>query len=92
MPDNIKEQLLRVTNIFTFDMAHALNGYDGPCKNIHGHTYHLSVTIKGNIIHDIGNSKNGMVLDFTDLKVIDVDVLKTYIFDAGLIDAQLNVK
>ena len=27
---------IRVTKVFTFDMAHALFGYDGPCKNIHG--------------------------------------------------------
>jgi len=59
-------------------MAHALYGYDGPCKNIHGHTYVLSVTLKGKVIEEINHPKNGMVIDFTDLKkrvkeqVIDV--------------------
>ncbi|MCC6186919.1 MAG: 6-carboxytetrahydropterin synthase, partial [Chitinophagaceae bacterium] len=40
----MQQQKVRVTKQFTIDMAHALFGYDGPCKNIHGHTYHLSVT------------------------------------------------
>jgi len=59
-------------------MAHALYGYDGPCKNIHGHTYVLSVTLKGKITEQVNHPKNGMVIDFSDLKkkvkqqVIDV--------------------
>jgi 6-pyruvoyltetrahydropterin/6-carboxytetrahydropterin synthase len=51
-------------------MAHALYGYDGACKNIHGHTYKLSVTIKGIPVDNKKNSKNGMVIDFTDLKAL----------------------
>ncbi len=75
---------LRVTKKFTFDMAHALYGYDGPCKNIHGHTYHLYVTLKGKPISNSKDSKNGMVHDFTDLK----DVVKEKIisrFDHALV-------
>lgn len=62
------DQTIRVTKKFTFDMAHALLGYDGPCKNIHGHTYVLSVTLKGKVIRQNNHPKNGMVLDFGDLK------------------------
>ncbi|MGM5630429.1 6-carboxytetrahydropterin synthase [Apibacter raozihei] len=62
--------MIRLTKIFTFETAHALWGYDGKCKNVHGHSYKLYVTIKGNPIDDIHNSKNGMVMDFGDLKVI----------------------
>ena len=51
-------------------MAHALYGYDGPCKNIHGHTYHLSVTLMGKPIMDNNDVKLGMVIDFGDLKKI----------------------
>lgn len=63
-------QQVRVTKKFTFDMAHALYGYDGPCKNIHGHTYHLSVTLMGKPIQDNSDVKLGMVVDFGDLKKI----------------------
>jgi 6-pyruvoyltetrahydropterin/6-carboxytetrahydropterin synthase len=66
----ITRQRVRVTKRFTIDMAHALWGYDGPCKNIHGHTYHLSVTLIGAPIQDSGDVKLGMVMDFGDLKRI----------------------
>jgi 6-pyruvoyltetrahydropterin/6-carboxytetrahydropterin synthase len=72
-------QKVRVTKKFTFDMAHALYGYDGPCKNIHGHTYHLSVTLMGTPIMDSSDVKLGMVVDFGDLKAIVKDtILNTY--------------
>ena len=51
-------------------MAHALYGYDGLCKNIHGHSYRLWVTVIGNILEDESSVKNGMVLDFSILKKI----------------------
>ncbi len=70
-------QKVRVTKNFTFDMAHALFGYDGPCKNIHGHTYHLSVTLIGAPLQDKQDVKLGMVIDFTDLKAI----VKKHIID-----------
>lgn len=60
--------MIRVTKEFHFEMAHALYGYNGPCKNIHGHSYRLSVCIKGPVINDTKDPKNGMVLDFSDLK------------------------
>lgn len=61
---------IRVTKVFTFDMAHALHGYDGLCKNIHGHTYRLSVTLIGKTIQEEGHAKQGMVIDFSDFKKI----------------------
>ncbi|MBS1764677.1 MAG: 6-carboxytetrahydropterin synthase [Bacteroidetes bacterium] len=62
--------IIRVSKVFTFDMAHALFGYDGPCKNIHGHTYRLTVTLAGVPLQVKNDSKNGMVIDFTVLKTI----------------------
>ena len=59
---------IRVTKSFTFEMAHALWNYDGPCRNIHGHSYHLFVTVSGNPSEDLNNTKLGMVIDFSDLK------------------------
>ncbi len=51
-------------------MAHALLGYDGSCKYVHGHSYGLSVTVIGNPIEDVSSPKLGMVIDFGDLKKI----------------------
>ena len=62
--------LIRITKEFRFEAAHALKGYDGPCKNIHGHSYELSVTITGIPVSAMDSSKNGMVMDFSDLKKI----------------------
>lgn len=50
-----------LTKIFTFDAAHHLNDYVGPCSRIHGHTYKLEVTIAGPVVPD-------MVMDFFDVK------------------------
>ena len=61
---------IRLTKIFNFEMAHALYGYDGPCKNIHGHSYQLEVTVLGVPKDDNTHVKHGMVMDFTDLKSI----------------------
>ncbi|MCD4732588.1 MAG: 6-carboxytetrahydropterin synthase [Bacteroidales bacterium] len=61
---------IRVTKEFTFEMAHALLGYDGSCKYVHGHSYGLSVTVIGKPIENATNPKLGMVIDFGDLKKI----------------------
>jgi len=61
---------IRVTKEFRFESAHALLGYDGPCKNIHGHSYELSVTIIGTPVTNRDSAKLGMVMDFGDLKKI----------------------
>lgn len=61
---------IRITKQFYFETGHALYGYDGKCRNVHGHSYKLSVTVKGNPIADKDNVKYGMVIDFGDLKKI----------------------
>jgi len=61
---------IRITKEFQFEMAHALWNYDGKCKNIHGHTYILYVSLLGEPINDDKNPKNGMVMDFGNLKKI----------------------
>ena len=61
---------IRITKQFSFETGHALYGYDGKCKNVHGHSYKLSVTVIGTPILDNNNVKFGMVIDFTDLKKI----------------------
>jgi 6-pyruvoyltetrahydropterin/6-carboxytetrahydropterin synthase len=84
--------LIRVTREFTFEMAHVLYNYDGPCRNVHGHSYRLFVTIAGIPVNDASNPKNGMVIDFTDLKnivlgeivnIFDHSVVVSSDFDRG---------
>ena len=61
---------VRVTKQFKFETGHAIYGYDGLCKNVHGHSFKLDVTIIGQPITDPDHVKNGMVIDFGDLKTI----------------------
>lgn len=61
---------IRITKQFTFETGHALYGYDGKCRNVHGHSYKLSVTVIGTPITDTSHTKLGMVIDFGDLKKI----------------------
>jgi 6-pyruvoyltetrahydropterin/6-carboxytetrahydropterin synthase len=64
---------IRITKIYSFEMAHILQDYDGPCRNIHGHSYKLFVTVSGTPIQDENSPKKGMVMDFRDLKAIVKD-------------------
>ena len=61
---------VQLTKQFDFEMAHALMNYDGHCKNIHGHSYKLYITVEGEPNADTSSSKCGMVMDFGDLKRI----------------------
>lgn len=62
--------MIRITKQFSFETGHALYGYDGKCRNVHGHSYKLNVTVIGEPISDNENVKFGMVIDFGDLKKI----------------------
>ena len=71
--------IIRITKEFKFEMAHALKGYDGPCKNIHGHSYELFVTVTGKPINDGTSSNNGMVIDFKLLKdIVRENIIENY--------------
>jgi 6-pyruvoyltetrahydropterin/6-carboxytetrahydropterin synthase len=61
---------IRITKRFHFEMAHTLYEYDGLCRNIHGHSYNLEVTIAGEPRNESGHPKDGMILDFSEFKNI----------------------
>jgi len=75
---------IRITREFSLEMAHVLDCYDGPCRNVHGHSYKLYVTVAGKPINDTGNPKNGMVIDFTELKSIVTERILN-IFDHAVV-------
>ncbi|UWZ93726.1 6-carboxytetrahydropterin synthase QueD [[Pasteurella] aerogenes] len=58
--------MFKVSKEFSFDMAHILDGHDGKCQNLHGHTYKLQVEVSGDLV--LEGAKKGMVVDFTDVK------------------------
>jgi 6-pyruvoyltetrahydropterin/6-carboxytetrahydropterin synthase len=65
---NNRMATLRLTRVFHFDMAHVLLNYPDKCKNIHGHTYKLEVTVRGIPCNNTNSPKRGMLIDFTDFK------------------------
>ncbi|MDR1671188.1 MAG: 6-carboxytetrahydropterin synthase [Alistipes sp.] len=62
--------MILITKEFSFEMAHALEDHDGACSRIHGHSYRLWVTVGGTPLADSASPKQGMVVDFGDLKRI----------------------
>ena len=70
---------IRITKQFNFETGHALYGYDGKCRNVHGHSYKLSVTVIGRPITDASHVKLGMVIDFGDLKkIVKEDIVDVF--------------
>lgn len=84
---------IHLTKEFNFEMAHALTGYDGKCKNIHGHSYTLFVTISGMPETNRQSPKQGMVIDFGDLKhIVNETIIEP--FDHALVlasDSPYNI-
>ena len=61
--------MIAVTKIFRFEMAHALCKYEGACKNIHGHSYVLHVTVASTLTNEKDFLPGpGFILDFKVLK------------------------
>ena len=71
--------MLRLTKIFHFEMAHAIHGYAGSCKNIHGHSYELQVTVSSDNVQKEYIPAPGFVIDFKELKkLINVSIIENF--------------
>jgi len=62
--------MLKLTKIFHFETAHAIQGYDGACKHIHGHSYELHVTVVSNQDFEDYIPAPGFIIDFKEIKKI----------------------
>ena len=62
--------MISITKIFRFETAHAIHQYQGSCKNIHGHSYELHVTVKAKQSNEEYVDGLGIILDFKELKAI----------------------
>jgi 6-pyruvoyltetrahydropterin/6-carboxytetrahydropterin synthase len=61
---------IRITKRFHFEMAHMLHAYEGPCRNIHGHSYILEVSLAGEPLNRPSDPRDGMIMDFGELKMM----------------------
>lgn len=62
--------MLQLTKIFQFETAHAIHGYQGLCRNIHGHSYELHVTVRSRNLTESYLPAPGFLVDFKDIKAI----------------------
>ena len=62
--------MITVTKTIRFDAAHVLTNHQGLCKNLHGHTYRVDVSVA----QGDGDTRD-MVIDFKDLKRIASEVV-----------------
>lgn len=69
--------MIQLTKVFHFETAHAIHGYNGQCKNIHGHSYELHVTIAGNEQGDEYLPAPGFLFDFKDIKKAGAEIVET---------------
>lgn len=60
--------MTRVTKTVKFDAAHILTNHQGLCKNLHGHTYRVDVSV-------LGDESADMVIDFKELKNLASEVI-----------------
>lgn len=60
--------MISVTKIFHFEMAHAIHGYSGACKNIHGHSYQLHVSVSSVTNETDYIPAPGFLIDFKEIK------------------------
>jgi 6-pyruvoyltetrahydropterin/6-carboxytetrahydropterin synthase len=69
----VTEPITSVTCTFTFEAAHRLPWHTGKCRNLHGHSYRLDVTVAGPL--DV----NGVVIDFDQLReIVDRTVIAAW--------------
>lgn len=78
-----------ITTESSFDSAHFLAGYDGKCKNIHGHRWKIKLEVFGENLNT-SNHLRGMVVDFGDIKK-ELRKLADY-FDHSLIIEKGSMK
>ena len=75
--------MITVTKTVKFDAAHILTNHQGLCKNLHGHTYRVDVSVA-----QAADEAGDMVIDFKELKRIATETIcdrfdHAFIYDVG---------
>ncbi|MCU6433442.1 6-carboxytetrahydropterin synthase QueD [Undibacterium sp. Jales W-56] len=62
--------MLTITRKMEFDTGHRIPDHNSQCRNLHGHRYTLLITLTGDVVEKDGESDNGMIMDFGDIKAL----------------------
>ena len=61
---------MRITRRLEFDSGHRIPNHSSLCRHLHGHRYALEVTLSGDVVATRGDAREGMVMDFAEVKEI----------------------
>jgi 6-pyruvoyltetrahydropterin/6-carboxytetrahydropterin synthase len=61
---------MRITRRLEFDAGHRIPNHQSECRHLHGHRYAIEVTLSGDVIRDARDARNGMVMDFSEVKAV----------------------
>ena len=73
-----------VTKTIGIDMGHRVPNHKSKCRNLHGHRYTVEVGVDDKVIQEAGDSSEGMVIDFGDLKKVMMSEIDQN-FDHGFV-------
>jgi 6-pyruvoyltetrahydropterin/6-carboxytetrahydropterin synthase len=62
--------MIEITRKVEFDAGHRIPNHTGQCRHLHGHRYQLEVTVAGDLNEVSGDSAEGMLIDFGEIKTI----------------------
>lgn len=69
---------MQITRRLEFDAGHRIPDHQSQCRHLHGHRYAVEITLSGNIVLASGQSVNGMIMDFSEIK----SLAKQHLVDA----------
>lgn len=61
--------MFTISKTKTIEAAHQLPHHDGKCRGLHGHSWTITVEVRGDKLH-MGGPKRGMLFDYYDMGVI----------------------
>lgn len=64
-----------ITKTIEIDMGHRVPNHKSKCRNPHGHRYKVEVGVDDKVITKSGDSSEGMVIDFGDLKYVMMKII-----------------
>ena len=61
---------MRITRRLEFDSGHRIPNHQSECRHLHGHRYAIEITLAGDVVQAAGDARHGMVMDFSEVKLI----------------------
>ena len=61
---------MQITRRLEFDAGHRIPNHQSQCRHLHGHRYAIEITLSGETVKTAGAAEEGMVMDYSEVKVI----------------------